>query len=125
MADESMTPDVAGLYAVIGERIARARDRRGLSQEALAAQIGVSRASITQAESGHQKLPLQSLYLIAAVLGVAIGDLLPTFDELSLSSRQADIVARVNSDPSLSSDGRDALRAFFNTMRTADETKAR
>jgi len=120
MAVEPTTPDVVRLYAVIGERIARFREQKGLSQEALAGQVGVSRASITQAESGQQKLPLQSLYLIAAVLGVAIADLLPTVDELSLSPGQVDIVARVNSDPALSEDGRDALRTFFDKMKVLD-----
>lgn len=120
MADEAMTPDVVRLYAVIGERIARFRERKGLSQEALAVQVGLSRASITQAESGHQKLPLQTIYLIAAVLGVTLGDLLPTVDELLLSPGQSDIVARVNSDPMLSEDGRDALRTFFGRMKALE-----
>jgi len=123
MAAEPTTPDVVKLYAVIGERVARERGRKGMSQEDLAAQIGVSRASITQAESGHQKLPLQSLYLIAAVLGVAIADLLPTVDELSSTRGQADIVARVNSDTNLSADGRDALKAFFTKVRDPEEGK--
>jgi len=123
MAAKPTTPDVARLYAVIGERVAQARDRKGISQEELAAQIGVSRASVTQAESGNQKLPLQSLYLIAAVLGVAIGDLLPTVNDLSLPVGQADIVARVNSDPTLSDDSRVALRAFFDRMAVPQDKK--
>ncbi len=123
MAAEPTTPDVVKLYAVIGERVARERGRKGMSQEDLAAQVGVSRASITQAESGQQKLPLQSLYLIAAVLGVAIADLLPTVDELSSTRGQADIVARVNSDANLSADGRDALKAFFTRVRDPEEGK--
>src|SRR6266581_2035257 len=83
MAAVPTSPDVVKLYAVIGERMAKARDRKGMSQEDLAAQVGLSRASITQAEGGQQKLPLQSLYLIAGVLGAAIADLLPTVDELT------------------------------------------
>jgi len=121
MAAEPTTPDVVKLYAVIGERVARERSRKGMSQEDLAAQVGLSRASITQAESGQQKLPLQSLYLIAGVLSVAIADLLPTVDELSSTRDQADIVARVESDTTLSADGRDALRAFFTKVRDPGE----
>src|SRR6266446_6747987 len=123
MAAEPTTPDVVKLYAVIGERVARERGRKGMSQEDLAAQVGVSRASITQAESGQQKLPLQSLYLIAGVLGVAIADLLPTVDELSSTQGQDDIMARVNSDATLSAGGRDALRAFFTKVRDPEEDK--
>jgi transcriptional regulator with XRE-family HTH domain len=118
MAVEPTTPDVVKLYAVIGERVARERGRKGMSQEELAAQIGVSRASITQAESGQQRLPLQSLYLIAAVLGVAITALLPTVDDLSSTQGQDDIVARVNNDTTLSDDGRDALKAFFTKVNS-------
>jgi transcriptional regulator with XRE-family HTH domain len=117
MAAEPTTPDVVKLYAVIGERLAKQRDRKGLSQEDLADQIGLSRASITQAESGQQRLPLQALYLIAAVLGVAIADLLPTVDELVSTRGQADIVARVDNDAALTDDGRDALKAFFTKVK--------
>ncbi len=88
MAAVPTSPDVVKLYAVIGERMAKARDRKGMSQEDLAAQVGLSRASITQAEGGQQKLPLQSLYLIAGVLGAAIADLLPTVDELTSTGHQ-------------------------------------
>src|SRR5437667_11064759 len=117
MASEPTTPDVVRLYVVTGERIARFREQKGLSQEALAVQIGLSRGSITQAESGQQRLPLQSLYLIAAVLGVTIADLLPTVDELVSTRGQADIVARVDNDTTLSDDGRDALRACFTKLK--------
>ena len=121
MAAEPTTPDVVKLYAVIGERVARERTRKGMSQADLAAQIGVSRASVTQAESGQQKLPLQSLYLIAAVLDVSLADLLPTVDELAPTRGHADIVARVNGDANLSADGRDALKAFFRNRRGPEE----
>ena len=117
MAAEPTTPDVVKLYAVIGERLARQRARKGLSQEDLADQIGLSRASITQAESGQQRLPLQALYLIAAVLGVAIADLLPTVDELVSTRGQADIVARVDNDSALTHDGREKLKAFFTKVK--------
>src|SRR5262245_50760022 len=107
MAAELTTPDVVKLYAVIGERIARARTRNNMSQADLAAEVGVARASITQAESGQQRLPLQSLYLIAAVLNVPIADLLPTVGELSSTRAPGDIVAQVERDSTLSADGRD------------------
>ncbi len=118
MAAVPTSPDVVKLYAVIGERMAKARDRKGMSQEDLAAQVGLSRASITQAEGGQQKLPLQSLYLIAGVLGAAIADLLPTVDELTSTGGEADILTRVNNDATLSADGRDALKAFFTKMNS-------
>jgi len=114
MAAEPTTPDVARLYEVIGRRVRQARERQQLKQEEVAARVGLSRATITQVESGHQKLPLQSLYLIAAALGAAIFDLLPTVDELS--STNQDILARVSTDPNLKDDERAALTKFFGRL---------
>jgi len=121
MAAEPTTPDVARLYEVIAQRVRQVRERQQLKQEELAARVGLSRATITQVESGHQKLPLQSLYLIAAVLGVAIADLLPTVDELSSTDR--DILARVSNDPNLTSDERNALTEFFGRLVPSDRGK--
>ena len=51
------------------------------------------------------------------------GYLVATVDELSSTRGQADIMARVNSDTTLSADGRDALRAFFTKARDPEEGK--
>lgn len=114
MAGELATPDVARLYEVLGQRVRQVRERQQLKQEDLAARVGMSRATITQVENGQQKVHLQSLYLIAAALGAAIADLLPTISELSSTDR--DILARVSSDPNLKDDGRAALTEFFGKL---------
>src|SRR3989441_6710292 len=121
MADEPTTPDVARLYEAIGQRLRHVRERQQLKQEDVADRVGLSRATITQVESGHQKLPLQSLYLIAAALGAAITELLPTVDELSSTDR--DILARVSSDPNLTTDERNALTEFFGRLVPSDRGK--
>lgn len=111
MAPEATTPDVAILYELIGQRMREARERSGFTQDQLAVQAGVSRASITQSESGHQRLPLQSLYLIAAALAIGIWELLPSVEDLSTPSR--DIFERLSSDQTLDGQQRDALVTFF------------
>src|SRR5439155_26743233 len=95
----------------IGERVRWLRDRRDLTQEELAAAANISRASITQFENGQQRLPLETLYLVASALGVGIDQLLPTMDELSSSGH--DIFEQLNSDQQLSPSERSALQGFF------------
>jgi DNA-binding XRE family transcriptional regulator len=51
------------------------RLRQGLSQEALARQLGVSRQTVVNIERGTQEPKVLLALAIAAVLGVAIGDL--------------------------------------------------
>lgn len=61
----------------VGANIRRAREAKGLNQEALARAVGYSRASITNIELGNQNVNLQTLYQLAAVLGVEPASLLP------------------------------------------------
>ncbi len=114
MAAEPTTPDVARLYEILGQRVRQVRERQQLKQEDLATRVGVSRATITQVENGQQKVHLQSLYLIAAALGAAIADILPTVGELSSTDR--DILSRVSNDPNLKDDERAALTEFFGRL---------
>jgi len=111
MTPDAATPNVAGLYGEIGGRIRKVRERSGLTQGDVAAKTGLSRASITQFESGHQKLPLESIYLVAAVLCVAIAEVLPKVEDLT--SRSSDVFARLNSDTELGKPERAALTSFF------------
>lgn len=53
-----------------GERLARARRRRGLSQQGLAAAAGVTSATISRYECGHNRPPQAVQQAITAVLGV-------------------------------------------------------
>ncbi len=62
----------------VGRRVAEARDRRGKSQDALAAEVGVSRSSISMLEGGYRVPRVDLLLRIAQSLGVSVADLLPT-----------------------------------------------
>ena len=61
----------------LGARIKTARERRGLTQEALAKRTRLSRIYIAKLEGGDRQSPsLPVLDRIAKVLGVTIADLL-------------------------------------------------
>lgn len=60
----------------VGQRIKDWRLRRGLSQQALADRIGLSRTAVTMYENGARELDSrQRLYAFATALQVSIGDL--------------------------------------------------
>lgn len=60
----------------VGARIARLRRERRLSQEALAAKVGVQPESISRCETGATTLSLSNLVRVSEALDVSLGDLL-------------------------------------------------
>lgn len=82
-----------------------------MTQQELAAEVGVSRVSIVQFEAGNQHLPLEVIYLIATVLKVGIAVLLPSIEELCLDP--VSIFAKIAADPDLSDEARESLTDFF------------
>lgn len=74
-----------------GERISERRKELGISADALAAKIGVSRTTVFRYESGYiKKLPMNSLVLIARTLSTTASYLMG-LDESSLSGGNASI----------------------------------
>jgi transcriptional regulator with XRE-family HTH domain len=65
-------------YRQFGQLLAETRRKKGISQELLADELGLSRTSITNIEKGRQPVQLHSLYCIARLLGVELKDLLPS-----------------------------------------------
>ncbi|MGN7456105.1 helix-turn-helix domain-containing protein [Paenibacillus pasadenensis] len=55
-------------YSVIGKRIRRAREEKGLTQEALAEQLDVSNAYISKIERGRTPINLDRLSELCVVL---------------------------------------------------------
>lgn len=70
-----MKPDA--FWFDIGDRIQAQRKRQKMSQQALADNIGVTRASITNIEAGRQRVELSSLYDIAEWLDCEVAEFLP------------------------------------------------
>src|SRR5438270_13581022 len=82
--------DFDELYRELGRKIRQARERQGerLSQDALAKQLGISRASMVNIEAGRQRAPLHLLWQIAEVLHSKLIELIPTPDEVAVRPNQ-------------------------------------
>ena len=63
-------------YYAIGQRVKRFRRARGLSQEALAEQVGISTTHMSHIETGSTKLSLQVFAALAQALQVSADALL-------------------------------------------------
>lgn len=65
-------------YKEIGIKISKYRNKKGLTQEQLANEIGISYSYLTQIEAPNvcKKMSLEVLFDIAEVLGVDVKDLL-------------------------------------------------
>lgn len=70
-----MWDDEEVFVAMIDSRVREYRQQAGLSQEALARQVGVSRQTIVNVERGLSEPKVLLALAIAAVLGVAVSDL--------------------------------------------------
>lgn len=75
-------PEGAALYATIGDNIRSARSAQNLTQAQLAEMVGLTRTSITNIETGQQRLPIDRLYDIADALGMQATALLPKNEEV-------------------------------------------
>lgn len=69
--------DESKIYAVLGKLVREHREGQGMSQQALAKRVGLSRASVANIENGRQRIPLHHLYRLAQALGVNAHTLLP------------------------------------------------
>lgn len=68
-------------YAKLGQNVAAAREKSGLTQEELAFKLGVTRASISNVELGKQRVLAHQLSEFAHFLDVPYEQLIPQFDE--------------------------------------------
>jgi transcriptional regulator with XRE-family HTH domain len=86
--------DEVQLYAAIGRELRKLREaKQGASgrftQGELAGLVGLERTSITNIESGAQKVPLHVLYRLCEELGVQIADVLPNIAEVQSRASSA------------------------------------
>jgi transcriptional regulator with XRE-family HTH domain len=68
--------------AIFGQRLARARKSRSITQRELADLVGVSRVTVANIEGAKQNVQLAQVYSMARALNIAPNDLLPTAPEL-------------------------------------------
>lgn len=64
--------------AVVGGRMAARRSALGLSQTALAAQLGVSFQQVQKYEKGANRVSASRLHQVATALGCSVADFFPT-----------------------------------------------
>lgn len=74
------------VYREFGRRVRRCRKDAKLSQEELASRVSLSRTSITNIERGRQRVPLHSLFVLAAAVGVDPSVLLPNSSDAAVDS---------------------------------------
>jgi len=65
------------LYREVGKRVKTAREAAKLTQESLANRLALKRTSVTNIESGRQKLLVHTLVQLADALQVPIETLVP------------------------------------------------
>jgi len=66
--------------AGVGARIRALREARGLSLSALAAQAGIGKGSLSELETGRRNPTLDTMYAVAAPLGVPLAALVDDHD---------------------------------------------
>lgn len=60
------------IYAEIAAELRKRRQQQKLSQAKLAKAVGIARTSLVNFENGRQRVPVQTLALIAKTLGFAL-----------------------------------------------------
>jgi transcriptional regulator with XRE-family HTH domain len=70
----------ADLARQIGVRLAAARTKAGISQEAAAAELGVAQSAIAKIEAGRRYVSFLEAADLAALFGISLSDLDPRGD---------------------------------------------
>jgi transcriptional regulator with XRE-family HTH domain len=102
------------IYKLVGGRIRKMREQKWMTQEALAAELGASRASIANYESGKQSVYLSDLYRMADILKVKVADFLPALDEVRTRSAP-DLLLEKGKD--LEGHEKKQFRAFIDELK--------
>ena len=71
-----MTSDDKQFFKALGGRIARLRKEQGLSQQALADEVGVAQQTLAHYEVGRARMPVSLLPVLAQFFAVAVDELL-------------------------------------------------
>jgi len=91
-----MSKELEGvLYRKLGDAIRQLRKSAKKTQDDLAKEIGVSRASIVNIEKGRHRPQLHLLYDLATSLGCEITDFLPAVNEMTANLPE-NLSARLN-----------------------------
>lgn len=110
-----------------GDRVRTYRKAKGLTQEALAKAIGVSKTTITGYELGYREPDVEKIKLLSDALGVTGDDLLNTgFSKVKKAPSVSDEAMRMARDyDKLDNWGRQAVRDLTDTELARMEDEAR
>jgi transcriptional regulator with XRE-family HTH domain len=117
------------LYGELGRKLREARERTGqkLSQEKLAKQLKISRASIVNIEAGRQHAPLHLLWQIAEALGTDLTLLLPRREDLLLPANPVpldkDMIQQIEDVANGNPDTVKVLTGIVSKLKTTIETQ--
>jgi transcriptional regulator with XRE-family HTH domain len=113
-------PDADNFYQSIGRLIQTERLNRGISQEILAGQLDLTRASIINLEKGRHKPSIYQLMLIAEILQTDYTSLIPVVTENPLKSKK-DILDNlknaVTDQGSIDKPARTAVMNFLSSIK--------
>lgn len=111
----------------LGDRVRTYRKAKGLTQEALAKAIGVSKTTITGYELGYREPDVEKIKLLSDALGVTGDDLLNTgFSKTKNAPSVSDEAMRMARDyDKLDNWGRQAVRDLTDTELARMEDEAR
>jgi transcriptional regulator with XRE-family HTH domain len=73
--DAVMSPDQQDFFRTFGERLARLRRERGLTQTQLGEVLGVSQQHVVAFEKGRRRVPVSALPVLARTLEVSVEEL--------------------------------------------------
>jgi transcriptional regulator with XRE-family HTH domain len=71
-----VTPNEAQFFKALGTRIAELRKEQGLSQQALADELGIAQQTFAHYEVGRARMPVSLLPVLARLFGVGVDELL-------------------------------------------------
>ena len=80
-------------YSALGQRVREARHKKGLTQQKLAEQTGVTTAFIGHIERGQRRASLETLFAIGMILRVSPNELLEDSLRSMPSTKEAENLA--------------------------------
>lgn len=86
-----MPPPSEPLLHAFGAAVRELRQRRALSQEALATEAGLQRTYLNEVERGHRNVTLITIGRIAEALGVGVGELVGAAEWQLRPYRESDV----------------------------------
>ncbi len=75
-------------YNRLGDKIRLLRDEKSIKQEALASYLGFTRISISNIETGKQKIQLHTLIDLADYMNVPVEEIIPALKTIKIESSE-------------------------------------